>query len=386
MTAPAVVIAGSVAQRPYVGGHTWVFLHYLLGFRQLGWDVHLVDRLEPGMCIDDDGAPTDFRSSANLAYVARVMDRFDLGNCWTVGYDGWREVAGAGRAETLDIVRRSDLLLNVMGFLDDPELLDAAACRVFLDIDPGFGQMWRALGLVDLFAGHDRFVTVGENVGRHDCGVPSVGLDWITTKQPVVIDLWNPSAPAGDAYTSVVTWRGPFAPVEFEGVRYGLRAHELRRLVDLPRLTGRPIELALAIDPADAADETLLRQHGWQLSDPRRVASDPWKYRSFVERSRAELMVAKEMYVATRSGWFSDRSACYLAAGRPVVAQNTGLADHLPVGDGVLLFDDLDGAVEAVCEVERDWRRHASAARAIGAEHFDARRVLARLVDELGVG
>jgi hypothetical protein len=385
MQAPTVVVAGSVAQRPFVGGHTWVFLNYLLGFRQLGWNVHLVDRLEPAMCVDRHGRPAAFRESANLAYLTDVLDRFGLGDCWTVGYDGWRETAGASREQTLAVLGRSEFVLNVMGFLDDPELLGAAPCRVFLDIDPGFGQMWRALGLDDIFDGHDRFVTVGENVGREGCRVPTVGLDWITTKQPVVLDQWDPTEPAGRAYTSVVTWRGPFAPVEYEGTTYGLRAHEMRRFADLPRLTGCRFEVALAIDAADAADQHRLERAGWRLTDPGRVVPDPWAYRAFVQSSRAELMIAKQMYVATRSGWFSDRSACYLAAGRPVVAQDTGLADHLPVGAGLVTFTDLDEAAEAVREVERDWGRHAAAARAVAEECFAAPRVLGRLVDALGV-
>jgi hypothetical protein len=385
MSAPTVVLAGSMAQRPWVGGHTWVFLNYLLGFRQLGWNVHFVDRLEPGMCVDRHGRPVPFRDSTNLAYLADVMARFGLGDCWTVGYDGWRETAGVSRTETSAVLARSQFVLNVMGFLDDPELLAAAPCRVFLDIDPGFGQMWRALGLHDIFEGHDRFVTIGENLGSPDCRVPTLGLDWITTKQPVVLDHWDASEPPGPAYTSVVTWRGPFAPIEYEGTTYGLRAHEMRRFADLPGRTSCRFDLALSIDPADAADEQRLRRDGWNLTDPQQVASDPWAYRSFVQTSRAELMIAKQMYVAARSGWFSDRSACYLAAGRPVVAQDTGLADHLPVGAGLLTFDDLDGAVEAVLEVEHDWMRHAAAARALAEEYFAAPRVLGRMIDVLGV-
>ena len=385
MQAPTVVLAGSVAQRASVGGHTWVFLNLLLGFRQLGWNVHLVDRLEPGMCVDRHGRAASFRNSANLAYLADVMDRFGLGDCWTVGYDGWRETAGATREQTLAVLQRSQFVLNVMGFLDDPELLGAAPCRVFLDIDPGFGQMWRALGLHDVFDGHDRFVTVGQNVGRRECPVPDVGLDWITTKPPVVLDQWDPTHPPGRAYTSVVTWRGPFAPVEYEGTTYGLRAHEMRRFTDLPERTGCRFELALSIDPADDADSDRLRRAGWRLTDPRHVAPDPWAYRAFVQSSRGELMIAKQMYVAARTGWFSDRSACYLAAGRPVVAQDTGLADHLPVGAGLVTFTDVGGAVEAVREIERDWPRHAAAARAIAEECFAAPRVLRRMIDALGV-
>jgi len=386
MSRPSVVIAGSVAQRPFIGGHTWVFLHLLLGFRKMGWDVHLIDRLEPGMCVDATGAPSSFLGSANLAYLSEVMQRFDLADCWTLGHDGWRDVAGVPRRQAIEKIRRSQMVLNVMGFLDDAEMLDAAPCRVFFDIDPGFGQMWRELGLHDLFAGHDRFVTVGENVGRAGCGVPTCGLDWITTKQPVVTDLWDATVPPRPVYTSVVSWRGPFGPIEYRGKTYGLRVHEFRRFLPLPELTSCSFELALAIDPADDRDRVGLIAHGWQLVDPRIVAADPWLYREYVERSRAEVMVAKHMYVETRSGWFSDRSACYLAAGRPVVAQDTGLADNISLGVGLIAFEDLDGAVDAIRQIESDWARHSASAREVAEEFFAAEVVLTRLVERLGVG
>jgi hypothetical protein len=381
-----VVVAGSVAQRPFVGGHTWVFLHYLLGFRQLGWDVHFIDRLDRGMCVDGRGEPVEFAASANLSYLADVMSRFDLGDCWTLGHDGWREVAGIGRTEAVQRIRQSDLLLNVMGYMDDPEMLAAAQCATFVDIDPGFGQMWRELGLHDLFSGHDRFVTVGQNVGRADCAVPTCGIEWISTKPPVVLGLWDDASPPGRSYSSVVTWRGPFGPIDYRGVRYGLRAHEMRRFVDLPARTGASFELALSIDDGDDADRSRLLASGWKLVDPRGVASDPWSYRSYVERSRGELMVAKHMYVASNSGWFSDRSACYLAAGRPVVAQNTGLEDHLPLGRGLLGFNEIDDAADAIRRVDAEWGVHARAARELAREHFAADVVLPSLIDRLGVG
>lgn len=380
-----MVIAGSVAQRPFVGGHTWVFLHLLLGFRELGWDVHFIDRLELAMCVDEDGAPTSFTDSVNVSYLDAVMSEFGLEDCWTLGHGDWSEVAGASRERALEHLRRSQMVIDVMGFLGDEELLAAAPCRVFLDIDPGFGQMWRDLGLHDLFAGYDRFVTVGTNVGRSGCDVPTCGLDWITTLPPVVLDLWSSTAPPGGAYTSVVSWRGPFGPIIHHGTTYGLRVHEFRRFLELPELTSAAFELALDIDPADAADTARLLEHGWRLVAPRVVAADPLAYRRYLQASRGELMVAKHLYVATRSGWFSDRSACYLAAGRPVIAQDTGLADHLPVGTGLLTFDTLDQAAEAVIAVEGDWARHAAAARGVAEECFAAKVVLSRLVDRLGV-
>jgi hypothetical protein len=272
-----------------------------------------------------------------------------------------------------------------MGFLDDPEILAAARRRVFLDIDPGFGQMWRALGLADVFAGHDDFVTIGRNIGNPDCTIPACGLPWITTSQPVVLEHW-PVAPArGGPFTSVVTWRGPFAPIEYRGVTYGLRAHEFRKFAQLPRLSGSPFEIALAIDDADRSDLVLLADNDWTLVEPRAAAGDPGAYQRYISRSAAEFMVAKDMYVRSNSGWFSDRSICYLASGRPVVAQDTGLAGNLETGEGLLAYRTVEDARAAVEEVASDWPRHARAARRVAEECFDSDRVLGSLLGRLGV-
>jgi hypothetical protein len=257
---------------------------------------------------------------------------------------------------------------------------------VFLDIDPGFGQMWRELGLADVFAGHDVHVTIGENVGRAECTVPTCGIAWLTTRQPVVLSHWPMQRSTGARFTSVCSWRGAYDPVELGGTRYGLRVHEFRRFAPLPRETEESFELALDIHPAETSDLQLLERTGWRLADPAAVAGDPRSYRTYVQASKAELMVAKNMYVETRSGWFSDRSICYLASGRPVVAQDTGLAGLLPAGDGLVTFTTLGEAREAVGSIGGDYARHARAARAIAEEYFDSDKVLGRLSDLAAAG
>jgi hypothetical protein len=293
---------------------------------------------------------------------------------------------GRERRAVHDFVREAELLINVMGFLDDPGLLDAARRRVFLDIDPGFGQLWRELGQADVFAGHDDFVTIGRNLGREECTLPDCGLRWITTNQPIVLERWPAQPPVEGAFTTVGTWRGRYAPIEYRGERYGLRAHAFRALAALPRLCDAEFELALAIDEGESSDLSLLGENGWRLVDPRRVAADPFAYQAYIAGSQAELMVAKDVYVRSRSGWFSDRSICYLASGRPVVAQDTGLAGHYPTGEGLLTFRTLDEACAAVEAVRAEPRRHARAAREVAEEHFDSDRVLGRLLDRLGAG
>ena len=388
----SVVITGSLAQRPGNGGHASVFLQWLLGFRRLGWEVLFLDRLEPEMCIDAAGRPCSLHDSENLRYLRRVMDGFDLGNSFALLGDGGRECVGRSREELVSQIKDADFLLNVMGFLTDEELLAAACRRVFLDIDPGFGQMWHALGLHDLFAGHDQFVTIGENIGRTDCLVPTCGLNWITTPQPVVLEQWPlwpkqrvAKVPQTLDFTSIVSWRGPFGPIEFEGRTFGLRVHEFRKFVALPQRTGQTFRVALDIHPTETKDIALLQENGWQLEDPRVAAADPWTYREFIQNSKAEFMVAKNMYVDTRGGWFSDRSLCYLASGKPVLAQDTGFRERYPCGEGLLAFSTLDEATAGVEEILNNYDRHARAARRIAEELFDSDKVLATLVKSLGL-
>jgi hypothetical protein len=379
-----IVLAGSVAQRPGNGGHTWVFLQYLLGFRELGWEVLFLDRLEPGMCVDAKGRPADVERSVNLAYLDRVLGEFDLRDRYSVFGAGGR-THGLRRERVIDEVGRAALLLNVNGFFEDDDVMSKAGLRVYLDIDPGFAHMWRALGLHDAFRDHDRYVTVGENVGQPDCSIPTGGIDWITGPQPVVLDEWPARAGPGRAFTSIGSWRGPFGPIEFEGVTYGLRVHEFRKFADLPRRVAVPLEIALDIDEADAADVELLRSGGWAIRDPRAVASDPFRYRSYVQDSTAELMVAKNIYVQSGSGWFSDRSICYLASGRPVLAQDTGYGRNHRVGEGLLAFSTPDEAVDGIERITADYPRHCKAARELAEEEFASDRVLGRLLEKLGV-
>ncbi len=321
----------------------------------------------------------DRAGGADAAWIDRVLGSYGVRYVLVDGGEG-------ARAEAAEQVRGSALLLNVMGFVDDHDVLAAAPKRVVLDIDPGFPLMWRKLGLADVFAAHDAFVTIGERIGRPDCEIPTGGLDWITTPQPVVLDEWRVAPPTADApFTSIATWRGPFGPIEYGAKTYGLRVHEFRKFVELPRLAADDFEVALEIDPADRRDIELLREHGWRLADPREVARDPWSYREYIQRSKAEFMVAKNMYVETRSGWFSDRSICYLASGKPVLAQDTGISELYPIGEGLLTYSTLEEAAAGVEEISGNYERHCKAAREIAEEFFDSDKVLTRLLEKLGV-
>lgn len=380
---PTIAVSGSIAQRPGRSGHAWVFLSYLLGLRALGHEVLFVDQLRPEM-VEGGPPPDGWASSREVRWLAGLMEGFGLGDSYALLLDDGAQTLGLSRRQ-LRRRLQGGLLLNFNGFLSDEELLGSAAQRVYLDIDPGFAQMWEELGLATMFEGHDRFVTVGANVGRPECCVPTAGRQWIATRQPVLLERW-PVSERGDVFTSIGSWRGPFEPVAYAGNTYGLRVHEFRRLLELPRRVDARFELALDIDPADDRDLALLREAGWGLVDPIATLGDLAAYRDYIRGSMAEISVAKGMYVETRGGWFSDRSASYLASGRPVLAQDTGFAGTLPTGEGLLAFADLDGAVAGAEEICADWQRHSRAARSIAEEYFDAGKVLAELLAQLGEG
>lgn len=368
-----VVVGGALAQRPGYGGHAWALLNYLLGFRALGHEVLFLDRLTPEM------APSAAARERCVGWLAALMEGAGLQDSYSL-FLGGAETAGLSREVATERVRDSILLLDVMGFVEDEEVLAASPHNVFLDIDPGFGQMWKDLGLHDAFAGHDAFVTVGERIGEPDCLIPTCGIEWVTTPHPIALEEW-PLAAGGTRFTSIGSWRGPYDPVEYEGRRFGLRAHELRKLIQLPSLVEPELELALDIDPADTADLEALRENGWTIADPAEAAGDPEAYRRYIQGSRAELMVAKEMYVEARSGWFSERSIAYLASGKPVVALDTGFSERYPTAEGLIAFGDLEGARAGIEEICAAPERHARAAREIAVEYFEAGRVLGRLLE-----
>jgi hypothetical protein len=369
----SIALAGSLAQGSARGGHCWVFGHWFLGLRDLGYDVFFIDYED----VDSPLRPDERRR------LASTLARFGMAESYSL-LTPTGSTAGRARADALNEVRRSSLLINVMGFVTDGEVLSAAKRRVFLDIDPGYGQMWRELGLADVLAGHEAFVTIGENVGTTTCTIPSAGVRWHATRQPVVLGQW-PAARGGAAWTSVATWRGPWGTLRYDGREYGSRVHEFRKFVGIPKKVPIRFELALDIHPDESRDLELLRRSGWTLVDPACVAANPSAYRAFVQSSRAELGVAKNMYVDTRGGWFSDRSACYLASGKPVLAQDTGFSEVLPTGEGLLAFSTLDEAIAGIEEIESDYERHSRAAREIAEEYFDSDRVLGALLADLGV-
>jgi hypothetical protein len=386
---PIAIVAGALANKPFNGGEAWVRLSWLLGLRRLGFDAHFVEQLASANCVDEHGAAADFQGSANLAYFESVVGEFELGDRASLLCDGGREAVGPGVAELEDLAGEAELLVNISGHLTIPEILRAAGKRLYIDLDPGFTQAWHVDRAVPFaLEAHDHYATVGLNVGRSACPIPDCGIRWLPTLPPVVLEEW-PSAPAAAAmrFTTVARWRSPYGPPAIGGRTMELKHHRFRRLLDLPQRLGNVVfEIALDIDEGDRADREALVDHGWAIVDPREAAGTPRRFREYVSSSGAELSVAQGVYSETASGWFSDRTAVYLASGRPALVEDTGVGGRLPTGRGLLVFASLDEAVAGAEEMAAASGTHGAAARAFAEEHLDSDLVLARLLAAIGVG
>jgi hypothetical protein len=364
-----------------VGGVAWDYGQYVTGLQDLGFDV---------CYLEDTGGPTYDPASREYGddcrygvdYLARALEFLSPEKecAWHFrSADG--ETFGLSAAALRDAIRRADLLLNVSGgtLLRDEYM--ANDCKVLIDSDPGWNHFvnfprWDAspgwLGTHG-YRAHDHFFTYAERIGRDDCRLPLLGLPWRPTRPPASMAAWRATG-AGDAWTTVMTWNNFRAPVEYEGRSYGTKEMEFPKIEALPAACpGETFELAVggAAPPVER-----WRELGWRVIDSHDVSVAPTDYRDYIQGSRGELSVAKNLYAATRSGWFSCRSACYLAAGLPVVVQDTGFSELLPTGAGLLSFNDAAEAADAVRTVAGDYKGHCAAAREIAGEYFAAEKVI----------
>ncbi len=374
-----ILVLGYVVRGP-VGGMAWHHLQYALGLARLGHDVlFLEDSDDYPSCYNPDRGVTDTDPAYGLRFAGEAFARIGLPDRWAY-YDAHQEAWRGPAAGRLPAAcAEADLLLNVSGINPlRPWLADVPA-RVLIDTDPVFTQVRHLTdpAAAELARGHTAFFTFGESLGPGST-CPDDGLPWRPTRQPVVLDQWPAIPPApGAPYTTVMQWDS-YAAREYGGSRFGMKSESFGPYVDLPARSGRPLELALG---SPGAPREMLREQGWRLRDPLAVTRDPWTYRRYIQASRGEFSVAKHGYVAAETGWFSERSAAYLASGRPVVVQDTGFSRHLPVGRGLLAFDAAAAAVDALEAVEADYPAHCRAARALAEEYFDSGRVLQRLLD-----
>jgi len=376
-----VIVSGMIAGDPYQGGATWAVLQYVLGLRRLGHEVILIEPLTPPKRRPPDW---NFEESSSADYFRAVVAEFRLEGKAALLLGGTQRTIGMAYDTLRTIAERSEVIFNISGMLADEVLLAPIPRRVYLDLDPAFIQLWQAEYGIDMrMDAHTHFATVGQSIGSADCLIPTCERQWIPTAQPILLEEWPTTDHIErDALTTIGNWRG-YGSIEFNGEQYGQKAHSLRRFLDLPRHTSEKFTPALAIHPDETNDLSALAENGWIVLDPKTVAATPSKYRRFIQGSKAEFGIAKSGYVASRCGWFSDRSVCYLASGRPVLAQETGFSKWLPTGEGLFAFQTVADVVTAIDLMNSDYGRHARAARALAQEYFDSGKVLSRLIEEV---
>lgn len=376
--APVAIVAGYLAGNP-VGGHVLSILHWLAGLRGLGYDVVFVEHHGwPDACWNPVTKTLSDDPSYGLGELRAHAERFGLrGWCFV---DASGVYHGLSRDQMASFCRTADVLL---GLWTVTWLEEFAECRrrIFIDTDPGFTQFGMSpnvrasLAFASPVDFHEHY-TYGARIGRPDCPIPTHGIDWRPLRPPVALDLLPVQfTPDARCFTTVMKW-SPRSTIVYDGVEYGQKDVEFWRIAELPSRVGTCLEIALGGKaPYDA-----IRAAGWRIADAAAVTATPWTYRDYIARSRGEFSVAVNLEVKTQSGWFSDRTAAYLASGKPVVVQDTGFSEDLPCGEGLFAFRTLDDAACALEEIERDYPRHSQAARRIAEEYLDANRILARVL------
>jgi len=384
-----LVVLGMMGRCPF-GGQTWLYINWLRGLRALGHQVVYVE--------DDATWPYDPRANSMVddpsyaaAYLDRVTRQIGLAGQWAYRplYRGTEECYGLSATALRQLYRDCDALLNLCGatVLNDDH--HAAPLKVYVETDPVTNQLEIANGkqkTLQVFRDHDRIVSYGEHYGEPGCGVPTQGFRYLKTRQPIDTTLWPMVFdPAARSYTTIGNFRQQGQDVTWNGVTYHWsKHHEFLKFLELPRR--RPalgFELCMNVD--EAADRAQILEQGWVLSSPLEMSLDPWGYQGFFCRSRAEWTVAKDQNVRLQSGWFSERDACYLSTGKPVIAQSTGFEHYLPTGEGLFAFRDMDGILAAIDVIEGDYAKACRAARAIAEEQLEATRVCRRFLAEIGL-
>ena len=382
------IVTGMIATYP-VGGVVWDYGQYALGLERLGFEVYYLE--DAGLPTYDPARGTYGEDCTyGVAFLARSLEELSpgLGRRWHFrAADG--RTHGCEASAFARIVAQADLFLNVSGgcLLRD----EYAACRrkVLIDTDPGWNHFvnyprwdaspgWQG---THGYRSHDYFFTYAERLGRPDCPLPDFGLPWRPTRPPVLLDRWRP-APPGERWTTVMTWDTFRRPLEHAGISYGTKEREFGRVERLAALAGAPLEVAVG---GAEAPRQRWRELGWSVVDAEAVSRTAAAYHDYVASSRGEFSVAKNVYVATRCGWFSCRSVCYLAAARPVVVQDTGFSERIPTGHGLFAFSDLETAADALAAVEADYGAHQEAARDIARRHFASDVVLGKLLGQAGL-
>ena len=376
-----ILVLGYIIRGP-LGGMTWHHLQYLLGLRSLGHDVYFLE--DSGdteqSCYNPTLGTVTRDPTFGLTYADEVFSRVGLNEKWAY-YDAlsarW---LGPAASTAVELTRTADVVVNLSYSNSARPWIEMIPVRILVDTDPVFTQirnLTQAVRVKELET-YNAFFSFGENIASGLSTVPDDGIPWLATRQPVALEEWPClPIPVGAPLTTVMQWDS-YPAREWEGRTFGLKSTSFWDVVELPRLVDVPLSIALG-SPSSPRD--LLSQKGWDIVDPIAVSRDPWSYQHFIQVSGGEFSVAKHGYVVSRSGWFSERTANYMATGRPVVVQETGFSDWLPSGMGVLPFTTLEDAVVAIDRLHTDPGAHARAARELAEEYFEAKRVLQQLFD-----
>jgi hypothetical protein len=397
VTRGKIVLWGMVGALPF-GGMVWQVYHYLVALRRLGFDVWYVEDSDRPVYDPVHQNPTmDF--AANVALLADYMDQIGLSDRWAFRPPGVQgECLGAVDFEGLKrLYREADAAINLCGCQEPRPEHDTLRCRVYVETDPVENQVAVALGHKGVIAtldAHNHHFTYGENLGAEDCPVPMQRYRWRPTRPPVAVDLWfdTPQAPSNPALTTIaklthhssdITWKGyDSKDVRWNGhVWRWSKYQEFLKFLDVPQGAVLPLEIATTLGTDDIAK---WRDRGWRVGDASRL-NDPMRYRDYIRTSSGEFTVAKDQYVAPRSGWFSDRSVCYLAAGRPVITQDTGFGKRIPTGHGLFAFSSKEEALAAIDAVAADYSTQSAAAVEIAKEYFDAEKVVREMLGSVGL-
>jgi hypothetical protein len=381
-----IIVFGILFWYP-LAGVTYQFLHYLLGLRRLGYDPYYIE--DSGRWIYDprinDLSPD---ASGNIEAVLPALKAHGFGERWAFrgAYEDGK-CYGMTQKQILQLYKDADAFLNVTGAQEIRDEHRAIKRRIYVESDPFASQVKVAkgdAGTVETLAAHDMLFSFGENLGAPDCDVPIKKFTWLPTRQPVALDLWtNSEAAPGEAFNTITTWHNKGKNIRWRGdTWYWTKDREFKKFLELPCLRNVPFELAAGVDNQV---EKLLSDNGWRQRDSISISKDIDRYRGYIQNSRGEFTVARDQYVRPNTGWFSDRTACYLAAGRPVITQETGFSKFLPTGKGLFGFKTMDDILKAVDTIENDYAGNCHAAREVAAECFAAEKVVGRLMERAGL-
>jgi len=382
------VVVLHLAMRYPFAGVVWQLLHHLIGLRALGFDVHYIE--DHGAYVYDAiGQTLTPDSSGNLKLVGGILERFGFGDRWGFRDAITKDYIGMARARCHELIREADAVINLCGASEPREEHFASPMMIYLETDPGVFQVQlerRDPFALQVASAHKLFFTYAANIGQPDCVVPSGGLMWHPTRPPVLLDEWHPGVGSTNptTFTTVGTWRNQGNDIEIGGTTYYWSKHvNFAEVIEVAGRADQPIELATDLNSGPDYDRA--RAGGFTFRPVVPMSLDVDEYREYISSSRGEFTPSKDLYVRTRSGWFSDRSVCYLAAGRPVITQFTGFEKYIPSGIGLLGFNDANSALEAIRIVNSDYSRHAKAAREIANEYFDALKLLGDIAEKAGL-